>query len=98
MFHYFWVPKKFLNKGGYHDFPSKCICLTVTKNFVGELFRVSLSSGTEKSWESEGEGVSRICVESSWSHRAEKIRRGESFSVSFIQGFEKVWIKGGRVS
>ena len=66
------------------DFPSKYICLTVPKKFVWEPFRVSLVSGTEKSWESEGEEVSRFCVEGSWSHSAEKIRRRESSSVSFI--------------
>ena len=64
--------------GGYQDFPSKHICLTVPKKFVGEPFRVSLPSGTEKSWESEGEEVSRFSVESSWSHGAEKIRRGNN--------------------
>ena len=34
--------------GGYQDFPSKIFCLTVPKNFVGELFSVSLNAGTEK--------------------------------------------------
>ena len=76
--------KSFKKMGRYQDFPSKYICLTVPKNFVWELFRVSLISGTEKSWESEGEEVSRFSVESSWSHSAEKKRRRESFSVSFI--------------
>ena len=40
-------------KGRYHDFPSK-FCLTVAKNFVGEPFSVSLISGIEKFYASEG--------------------------------------------
>ena len=50
----FPVAKKFMdNRGGgeYQDFPSKFFCLTVPKNFVGEPFRVSLISGTEKVYE-----------------------------------------------
>ena len=35
--------------GGYQDFPSKTISLTVPKNFAGESFTVSLISGIEKS-------------------------------------------------
>ena len=35
-------------RGLCQDFPSKVFCLTVPKNFVGELFSVSLISGTEK--------------------------------------------------
>ena len=34
--------------GEYQNFPSKVICLTVSKNFVEDPFRVSLISGTEK--------------------------------------------------
>ena len=41
-------------KGEYQDFPSKLFCLTVPKNFVAEPFSVSLISGTEKSYASEG--------------------------------------------
>ena len=43
-------------KGGgeYQDFLSKIFCLTVPKNFVGEPFRVSLFSGIEKFYASEG--------------------------------------------
>ena len=32
----------------YHDFPSKNVCLTVPKKFVGETFSVSLISGIER--------------------------------------------------
>ena len=42
-------------RGGEHqDFPSKIICLTVPKIFVREPFRVSLISGIEKIYVSEG--------------------------------------------
>ena len=39
---------------GHHDFPSKIFCLTVPKNFVGDPFSVSLISGIEKCYASEG--------------------------------------------
>ena len=41
-FHHFRVPKKFMNKRGYQDFPSKVFCLTVPKFFVGEPFSFPL--------------------------------------------------------
>ena len=41
-------------KGEYQNFPSKIFCLTVPENFVGEPFRVSLISGIEKVYVSEG--------------------------------------------
>ena len=40
--------------GGNHDFPSKIFCLKVPKKFVGEAFSVSLVSGIEKIYASEG--------------------------------------------
>ena len=44
-----------IREGEYQDFPSKTFCLTVPKNFVGELFSVSLiSSGIEKFYAYEG--------------------------------------------
>ena len=45
------VSKIFKDKGRgreYHNFPSKKVCLTVPKNFIGESFSVSLLSGLEK--------------------------------------------------
>ena len=56
-FRKFLVAKKFMDdKGGgeYQKFPSKIFCLTVPKNFVGEPFSVSLISGIEKFYASEG--------------------------------------------
>ena len=41
-------------KGEYQNFPSKIFCLTVPENFVGEPFSVSLISGIEKVYVSEG--------------------------------------------
>ena len=43
-----------MSEGGYQDFPSKVFCLTLPENFVGEPFRVSLISGMEKFYASEG--------------------------------------------
>ena len=40
--------------GECQDFPSKISCLTVPKNLVGQPSRVSLISGTEKMYASEG--------------------------------------------
>ena len=41
-------------RGKYQDFPSKVFCLTVPKKIVGEPFSVSLFSGVEKVYASEG--------------------------------------------
>ena len=81
--------------GEYQDLPSKNICLTVPKSFVGEPFRVSLISATEKVYEQEGRVVSRVSIENFFSHSAKNFRRGGCFSVSLISGIEKVWIRGG---
>ena len=54
-------------------------------------------SGSEKVNGSERGGVSRFSVENFLSDSAEKFRGwGESLSVSFISGIDKVWIRGGR--
>ena len=52
----FPVAKKFLDEkgGGYRNFPSKNFCLKVPKKFVDEPFIVSLTSGIEKIYASEG--------------------------------------------
>ena len=66
---------------------------------VGEPFCAVFQkiSGSEKGNGSERGGVSRFSVEIFLSDSAEKFRGwGESFSVSFISGIEKVWIRGGR--
>ena len=48
-FRKFVVPNKFMDKKGeYQDFLSKKFCLTVSKNFAGEHFSVSLISGIAK--------------------------------------------------
>ena len=44
----FLVPKKFMEeRGGFQNFPSKLLGLTVSKKFAVESFSVSLVSGTE---------------------------------------------------
>ena len=51
-FRKFRVAKKLKNtrEGEVSRFPSKNFCLTVTKNFVGEPFSVSLKSGIAKNF------------------------------------------------
>ena len=68
------------------------------KIFVGEPFCAVFQkiSGSEKVNGSERGGVSRFSVENYLSDSAEKFRGwGESFSVSFIWGIDKIWIRGG---
>ena len=54
-FRKFLVAKKFMDKkAGDQDLLSKTFCLTVSKNFVGEPFIVSLISGIKKFFAYEG--------------------------------------------
>ena len=63
-------------KGGeYQTFPSKFFCLKVPKKFVREPFSVSLISGIEKFYASEGY-VMIFRRKFFLSHSAEKCRRG----------------------
>ena len=67
------VAKKFvIKKGGYQDLASKIFCLTVPKFLVGYPFRVSLISGIEKFYASEGY-VTNFC-RNFLSHSAENFR------------------------
>ena len=65
------------------------------KNSVGESFTITLISGTEKSLDRRGRGVSRFSVEIFLSHSAEKFPYGKSFTVALISGIEKVWMGEG---
>ena len=75
-FRKFLVAKKFMDKREREvsRFPSKKICLTVPRKFVGEPFSVSLISGIEKFHASEG--YVTIYCRNFLSHSAEKFRRG----------------------
>ena len=75
----------------YHNFLSKFLCLTVPKNIVGEPFSVSLFSGIQKSYASEG--YVTIFRRNFLTHSAEKFRWVEPFSAVFqkISGSEKVY-------
>ena len=68
--------EKFMDKkaGEYQQFLSKIFCLTVPKNFVGEPFSVSLISGIEKIYASEG--YVTIFCRNFLSRSAKKFRRG----------------------
>ena len=61
-------------RGEEQDFLWKIFYLTVPKKFVGEPFRVSLISGIEKFYASEG--YVTIFRRNFLSHSAEKCRRG----------------------
>ena len=53
----FLVARKFMEKKGegeYRNFPSKCFRLKVSKKFLGESFTLSLVSGIETYYASEG--------------------------------------------
>ena len=73
--------------GGYKDFPPKIVCLTLTKNSLGDSFSVSLLSVIEKFYGKKGgykNFPSKIfCL------TVPKIFAGESFRVSLPSGIEK---------
>ena len=87
MFYCFRVSKSSDKGGGAEDqdFPSKIICLTTSKNFVGEAFRVSLISVTEKVCEQEGEGY-LDCPSNFFCLTVTNFSLRESFSVAFYSG------------
>ena len=97
-----FLPKKNLKKGGkeYQEFPWKVFCLTVPKNLVGEqilLCCVSENLWQRKSFEKEGEGVSKVSVENVLSHSAKKFGRGSLLCcVSEIFRYGKVLKKRGK--
>ena len=79
----------------YHDFPSKNVCLTVPKNFVGEPFSVSLISGTEIFYASEI--YLTILCRNFFCLSAQKFRRG-TFLICVSEKIwyrKKIWIRGG---
>ena len=79
----------------YHDFPSKNVCLTVPKNFVGETFSVSLISGIERFYASEI--YLTILCRNFFCLSAEKFRRG-AFLICVSEKIcyrKKLWIRGG---
>ena len=86
-FRKFEVPKNFMHTRGYHVFPSKIFGLTVPKNFVGQPFRVSLISGIEKIYASEG--YVTIFCRNFLSHSAEKFRRATLQGVTNF-GYRKI--------
>ena len=76
-FREFLVPIKFMdNKGEYQDFLSKNFCLTVSKNLVGEPFRVSLISISGIATFYASEGYDTVFRRFFLSRRTEKFRRG----------------------
>ena len=92
-FRKFRVSKKFMHTRGYHVFPSKIFCLTVPKNFVGESFSVSLTSGPEKNWIKEG-GCIKIFRRKFFCLSAENFCRGILYCTNNF-GYRKSLDKGG---
>ena len=76
------------------DFPSEDSCNSVPKNFIGQPLRVSLNSGIEKLYASEG--YVTISVEVFLSDNAEKFCRGTlvcCVSENFRQR-KSLWLRG----
>ena len=82
-------------RGKYQDFPLKVSCLKVPEHFVGQPFRVSLVSGIEKLYVSEG--YVTIFCRNVLSHSTETFRSGTLLccvSGTFRQ-LKSLWIRGG---
>ena len=62
--------------GKCHDFPTKIFCLTVPKNFAGELFSAVLQKFPVAKKFMDNGGSIKIFVENFLSHSAEKHRKG----------------------
>ena len=77
----------------YQDFPSKFFCPTVPKEFVREPFRVSVISGMEKLFASEGCVMIFDSLSQFFCLTVPKNFVGEPFSAVFhkIFGSEKVY-------
>ena len=88
------IEKVWIKGGGYQEFPSKIICLTVPKTLAGEPFRVSQHLPTRKVYELEGVGVSGFYVENFLSQCTEKFRRGTLWCFT-IFGYRKSLDKSG---
>ena len=90
----FRQPKSlWIRRGEYQDFPSKIFCLTVPKSFVGEPFSVSLISGIEKFYASEGYVTIFDFLSKFFRLTVPKIFAGEPFCTVFqkISRSEKVY-------
>ena len=87
-FRKFGVSKIFMLNRGYHIFPSKSFCLTVSKNFVRESHCFWENIRFQKVlWMKTG--VSRFPVGKFWSHSAEKFG-GHPFNVSENLGYRTI--------
>ena len=85
--------RKCLDKKGweFQGIPSKILCLTVPKKFVGDPFAVAIISGIENFGQDGGDGSIKIFQRFFLSHTAENLRQ-ESFTVALLSGIGKVWI------
>ena len=83
--------------GDFQDFLSKFFCLTEPKNFVGESFSVSLTSGPEKIWIKEGGGVYQDFPSKNFCLSSEKFCRGILYCCNNF-GYRKSLDKGGGIT
>ena len=86
--------KRLWIRGGgkeYHDFPSKISCLTVPQILIVEPFGVSLISGIEKFYASEGYVTIFDFLSNFFCLTVPKIFIVEPYSVSLNSGTEKVY-------
>ena len=88
------IKKVWIRKGEYHDFLSKLFFSHSAENFRrGIHCCVKFEDRKSLDRRGGGGGVSRYSVENFFSVR--KIFVGESFTVAFISGIQKVWIRRG---
>ena len=74
-------------RGEHHDFPSKSFGLTVLRNLVRESFKVSLISGLEKIFASEGYVTIFVFLSKIFCLRVPKNFVGEPFCAVFQKKF-----------
>ena len=77
----------------YQDFPSKILCLTERKIFLGESFTIALVLGIEKVWIRVGEY--QDFLSKTYCLTVPKISIGESFTVALFSVSGRVWKGGG---
>ena len=92
------IDKVWTRGGGgrqYQDFPSKIFCLTVPKDFLREPFRVSLISGMENFFASEGYVTILDFLSKFYCLTVPRNFVGKPLSVSLLSGAKEVWINEG---
>ena len=96
------VARKFMGEGGngkeYQEFPPKTFCLTVPKNFVGELFFVSQNFWYRKIFGRSGGGECQEFRSKFFSLNLPGNFVAEPISVSLFLGIDKFYASEGGVT